>query len=181
MKDYEVPMAATEETGVGTDLTLAELTAKDLQQRSEVEIDEIYRESDTPEVQELEGRYHGTVVSGSVFPFDVDGALHLINNPWMPWKGKKFYPIDDEEARGCNWYEVGPMERNGYRFVGRQTPAIYGLNDAYVADYDLPDNPGAVQSVRDEIKRVREGLYLGRTYMRIRGEHQFVMYFALDG
>lgn len=173
-------MATTDDSGVGAEASYVGLDAEDLQGRSEEELDELYREATTPGIQELEGRYHGTVVSGRVFPLDLDETLQIVNMPWMPWGGKKFYPIDEDEARGCNWYQVGPIERNGYSFVGRHAPAIYGRAEAYVFDYDLPDNPGAVRNVRDELKKVHDGLYLGRTYMRIRGEHQFVLYFALE-
>ncbi len=180
MKDYDRPMAATDDTGVGADSTHTETTSEDLQAASEDELDAVYRDATTPEVEDLEGRYHGSVVSGRVFPLDTEAALRVVNTEWMPWGGKKFYPVDEDESRGCNWYRLGPVERNGYSFVGRVTPAIYGRSEAYVLDYDLPDNPGAVQNVRDELKKVRDGLYLGRTYLRMRGEHRFVMYFVLE-
>ena len=173
-------MAATEDHGVGAEPRDTELTFEDLQAASEDELDGIYRDATAPEIEELEGRYRGSVVSGRVFPLDTEAALKIVNTEWMPWGGKKFYPVDEEESRGCNWYRLGPVERNGYSFVGRITPAIVGRAEAYVLDYDLPDNPGAVQNVRDELKKVREGLYLGRTYVRMGGEHRFVMYFVLE-
>lgn len=173
-------MAATEDTGVGAEPTDGAPTSEDLQAMSEEDLDAVYRDATTPEIQELEGRYLGSLVSGRVFPLDSEAALRIVNTDWMPWGGKKFYPVDDEESRGCNWYRLGPVERNGYSFHGRITPAMYGRSEAYVLDYDLPDNPGAVQNVRDELKKLREGLYLGRTYVRMRGEHRFVMYFVLE-
>lgn len=173
-------MAATEDTGVGAEATPVNLTSEDLQAMSEDELDAVYRDATTPQVEELEGRYQGSLVSGRVFPLDSEAALRLVNTELMPWGGKKFYPVDEEESRGCNWYRLGPVERNGYSFVGRVTPAIYGRAEAYVLDYDMPDNPGAVQNVREELKELGDGLYLGRTYVRIRGEHRFVMYFVLE-
>ncbi len=173
-------MATTEDSGVGAGSAALDLTAEDLQGMAESELDDLYYDAATPEIQELEGKYTGAVVEGRMFPLHSEEALDLLNMSWMPWGGKKFYPIDEEEARGCNWYRIGPFEHNGYGFVGRHTPAVYGPADAYIVDYDLPDNPGALRSVRDEVKRVNDDLYLGRTYMRIRGEHQFLMYFTLE-
>ncbi|MFP4632150.1 MAG: hypothetical protein ACLFMT_01775 [Halobacteriales archaeon] len=171
-------MATTQ--SLGGDSSAPRDATEYLRQSDESELNDVYKNARCPEISELEGRYLGTVLGGRVFPLTLKEGVGLLNGDWMPWAGKKIHPIDEEESRGCNWYEIGPFERNGFEFVGRLRPSTYGPGRAYVLDYDLPDNPDVVQGVRDELKQVDDELYLGRTYMRFRGEHRFLFYFALE-
>jgi hypothetical protein len=49
-----------------------------------------------------------------------------------------------------------------------------------VLDYNLPENPGIIRAIRDEIRELSPGLYLGQAYMRQRGAHHLWLYFGLS-
>jgi hypothetical protein len=46
-------------------------------------------------------------------------------------------------------------------------------------DYDHPENPWLIRAIKDEIREVRPGLYLGQAYFQLRTGPRLVLYFAL--
>ncbi|MDY6780834.1 MAG: hypothetical protein SV760_09940, partial [Halobacteria archaeon] len=80
---------------------------------------------------------------------------------------------------GRNVYGFGALEVTGYEFEGRVMSSVFDGDDAYVFDYDKPDNPWFIRQVRDEVRRVSRGLYLGRMNVRRGGGYDFVTYFGL--
>jgi len=144
------------------------------------ELDEIYREADTPELTELDGRYEGTVLAGDFFPLSSSVTVDIANLPINVWGGKNVEVLSDERARGTNRFELGVTETTASPFEGRIVPALYGDDDCYVFDYDIPENTAPIRRVRDEVKKIRRGLYLGRIYFRTNDDYRFLAYFGLE-
>lgn len=138
------------------------------------ELDEVFRKASTPTIGELDGPTEGRPLAGRI-PAD--------RLPWMPWKGKVFEPVSDSEGRGSNRIESNLFDLIKLRlfeFRTRIVDPMFGDDRVVLLDYDLDDNPALIRRVRDELKRVRDGLFLGRAYLRKQGQPRFVLYFALQ-
>ena len=67
-----------------------------------------------------------------------------------------------------------------YRFETSIGPSRAGDFDALQLDYDLPENPFFIRPIEDELRQLRDGLYLGQAYLRLRGTASLVLYFGLS-
>jgi hypothetical protein len=157
-------------------------------------LNDMFRKGDAPE--ELTGRLHGELVALELAPGLTDLLTRLTSN-WLPWKGKTF---DYLHARGDNMFSRdslriarvfspfyndfvgdGPQNYRAFAFrtylgPGREDPDRIVMK----IDYDLPENPGLIRRVLDELVRVGEGTYLGKAHVKWWwGPWQRVAYFAL--
>lgn len=155
------------------------LDMEDLKRKTREELDEIYAEASAPSVQELEGKYDGTVLAGDIPFLNNRTSVELANLAWLRWGGKKFEIVDEALAEGTNWFDLGVTEVDAYPFEGKVVPAQFDDGDCYVFDYDIPENTAPVRRIRDEVRKVRNGLYLGRVYVDA-DEERFVTYFGLE-
>ena len=55
-----------------------------------------------------------------------------------------------------------------------------GTDNVYNLNYDLPGNPWYISRIRDDVKKIGEGLFLGSANFKIMGEHRFLVYFVLE-
>ncbi len=156
------------------------LDMEDLKEKSVRGLDEIYRRATTPNVTELEGKYDGVVLAGDLPLMDSPASVRLANSFWLRWGGKKFDVVSENIAEGSNWFDLGLVEVDGYRFEGRIEPARFGGGDCYVLDYDVSGNLPPANRIRDEVKKLRDGLYLGRIYFDTVDDHVFVSYFGME-
>ena len=155
------------------------LDMRDLKEKTVEELDEIYRKGTAPQVTELEGKYDGVVLAGSLPFMDNPASVRLVNSPLLRWGGKNFDVVSENLAEGTNWFDLGVIELDSYPFEGRIEPARFGGGNCYVLDYDITGNPPPANRVRDEIKKVRDGLYLGRIYVDTVDDHMFFSYFGI--
>jgi hypothetical protein len=96
----------------------------------------------------------------------------------FPWRGKSFSPHDTGAGEGINRIFNDRITR--YRFetyIGRSRAGDF---DALQLDYDLPENPFFIRPIKDEIRQLRPGLYLGQAYLKGRREPHLVLYFGLS-
>jgi hypothetical protein len=61
--------------------------------------------------------------------------------------------------------------------VGRSRAGEF---DAVQLDYDLSPNPFFIRAIKDEIREIGPGLWLGQAYAQIQGKAHLVLYFALS-
>ena len=152
----------------------------DLLELDSEELAELYRNASTPTIAELDGDYRGRMLA--VPP--AGRALQALSRQWagsdyfFVWQGKSFQPLADEVGRGVNRLLVDRLHR--YPFLTRVKPSAFGEFDAVELDYDLPENPFFIRAIRDEIRRLDDGLYLGQAYVRLGGSEQLVLYFGLQ-
>lgn len=155
------------------------LDMNDLKEKSVEGLDEIYRKGVAPNVTELEGKYDGVVLAGSLPFMDNPASVRLVNSPLLRWGGKDFDVVSENLAEGTNWFDLGLLEVDGYPFEGRLEPALFGGGNCYVLDYDVSGNLPPANRIRDEIKKIRDGLYLGRIYVDTVDDYRFVSYFGI--
>src|SRR6185503_157387 len=107
-----------------------------------------------------------------------DAARAFARWDGFPWRGKSFRPFDAARGEGINRvirdrWRLYPFET----FIGRSRAGEF---DALQLDYDLPANPFFIRAIRDEIRELAPGLYLGQAHVRIRGSYQLWLYFGLE-
>jgi hypothetical protein len=95
----------------------------------------------------------------------------------FPWRGKSFQPRDEQHGDGIN--RVVSDRFHLYRFETFVGPSRAGNFDAVQLDYDNPDNPFFIRPIKDEIRQLSPGLYLGQAYLQLSGSPRLVLYFGL--
>ena len=151
------------------------LGVNDLSKLNVEELDELFLLATTPTIRELDGSTDGVALAGKI-PAD--------RLPWNPWKGKVFEPLSDHEGRGKNRVESTFIELFKFQlfeFRTRVVPPLMGDDDVVMLDYDLDGNPGLIRRIRDDLKKLKDGLFLGSANLRQDdGSYNFALYFALQ-
>lgn len=147
----------------------------ELVEMSKDELDRLFAEGDTPAIDGLEGVSEGRVLAGRG-ALRAEPVRRLVNNPFLPWKGKHV-----DGRHGSNRFEVGPLERKGFEFDMYVTESLVNPeDDVLIFDYDTPENPPGIRRIRDDLVEVDDGLFLGTSNVRVGDGYRFLIYFALE-
>jgi len=153
----------------------APLELRDLRRLSGQELDALYEAATTPSLEELDGPYEGALLRWTLTPAMRTADLGAPAR--LPWQGKVFFAA---EGRGANRFAVGRHERHVWPFETRHVPSRFGGAPALSIDYDLPENPLWLRrGVFDELKKLRDGLYLGKGGLRLGGDRSIVFTWAV--
>ena len=55
-----------------------------------------------------------------------------------------------------------------------------GEFDAFQLDYDNPGNPFFIRAIKDEVRELRPGLFLGQAYFKTKKREILMLYFGLE-
>lgn len=150
-------------------MTLAELTA-------------LYEEAAPPaSLAVLDGPLEGRmlrVVGGLGRGRAFDVVRRLAASRAFPWLGKTFTSSSAERGEGVNRVWLGGV-RELYRFDTRIEASAHDGRPAVVLDYDRPGNPLLIRAIRDELRQVRDGLFLGPAYAQLIGRPRLALFFAV--
>lgn len=161
-------------TSTAGDATVAKLIVS-----KRKELDRIFLDGKTPTMAEMAGLVDGRVGSVLLLP-DFAILKRFINLGWFPWRGKRFEEVTPTESKGINRFRIGPIKFLRFHCETFISPPLVGTNEVYRLNYDLPGNPGIIRRVRDDIKKVDEGVFLGSANILWRGTHHFAAYFILQ-
>jgi hypothetical protein len=141
---------------------------------------ELYRSAVTPAVPDLNGDLVGRMLAVPALPGWMFGPLRRFA-AWtlFPWRGKSFTSRDGARGDGINRVFGDRKPRRWFRFETHVGPSRAGAFDAFHLDYDNPDNPGPIRAIKDELREVAPGLYLGLAYLMWRKQPRLVLYFGL--
>jgi hypothetical protein len=142
------------------------------------ELERLYRAARVPNLADVSGPLRGRMLAIPQMPLALRGAVRAFaGSDAFPWRGKTFRPRDATAGEGINRVVSNSFEL--YRFetsVGRSRAGDF---DAVQLDYDLPENPFFIRAIKDEIREIAPGLWLGQAYAELRGTPHLVLYFAL--
>ena len=79
----------------------------------------------------------------------------------FPWLGKSF---TRDATKGAGINRVVSDRLRLFRFETFIAKSRAGNFDALQLDYDLPGNPPIIRSIKDEIREIEPGLWLGQAY-----------------
>jgi hypothetical protein len=140
----------------------------------------LYREARTPLVTALNGDLVGRMLAIPVLPSWMAGLMRRFA-AWtrFPWRGKSFSAKDDRGGEGINRVFGDRNPRKWFRFDTFIAPSRAGAFDAFQLDYDNPGNPGLIRAIKDEVREVAPGLFLGLAYLMWRKKPRLILYFGL--
>jgi hypothetical protein len=141
-------------------VTLTNLTAL-----SQVELDELFRRSQAGEIPDGDAVGTAIVAPGT----QLEGPILALTR-WFAWHGKVFH-----RAQGRLVNKVGPL---GIRLVEAKVyiaPSWFDGNPAIILDYSRTSL--FARNVRDEIREISPGTYLGIVYVGTRKTINFVLQF----
>jgi hypothetical protein len=143
------------------------------------ELERLYAGARVPRITDLRGDLRGRMLAVVALHGGAKRAVRkFAGSRGFPWRGKSFTPRDEDHGKGKNrvvsdWLKI-------YRFETFVGPSRAGDFDAVQLDYDLPENPFFIRAIKDEIREIAPGLYLGQAYAEIRGKARLVLYFGLS-
>ncbi len=137
-----------------------------------------YEGARVPRIPDVSGALRGRMLTWPVAGRRVNAALRALGG-WerFPWRGKSFFPQTEHRGEGIN--RVLSERLALFRFETRVDRSRAGDFDAVQLDYDLPENPFFIRAIKDEIREVEPGLWLGQAYLHAGGKDTLVLYFGL--
>jgi hypothetical protein len=131
----------------------------------------LYRQGSTPAISAVVGdpaRPHaGGARRGRA---TVPAAAGLRAVAFLSLAGQELHRAVGDRGRGHQPVFSDRRPSRWFRFATRIQPSRAGAFDAFQLDYDNPDNPFFIRAIKDEIREVSPGLYLGQAYVVIGGK-----------
>lgn len=140
----------------------------------------MYEGARAPRIGEVEGPLRGRMLGWPMLDArpGVQGLLRAFaGSAGFPWRGKTFRPLQELHGEGIN--RVFSERFELFRFETFIARSRAGDFDALQLDYDLPSNPPVIRSIKDEIRELEPGLWLGQAYLRTKSSDRLWLYFAL--
>ena len=98
----------------------------------------------------------------------------------FPWAGKSFQASSDDEGTGINRVRLAGG-RKWFPFKTRVEPSAIDGDACILLDYDDPVNPKPIRMIRDELREVAPGLFLGPAMLDTKNSPpKLVLFFACD-
>ena|SRR5438105_8799416 len=153
-------------------------TLDDLLQLDADALGALYRGAKVPRIPDVDGALRGRMLAVLGLPAALVGPIRAFaGSNAFPWRGKSFSPLGSDRGEGIN--RVVSDRFTLYRFetfVGRSRAGAF---DAIQLDYDLPSNPFFIRAIKDEIRELRPGLWLGQAWLKTARSERLVLYFGL--
>lgn len=140
----------------------------------------LYSGARTPVLRDMDGHLTGRMLAVSALPRWMFGLLRWFAG-WrrFPWRGKSFQAGPGGRGEGINRVFGDRNPRRWFRFDTFVAPSRAGAFEAVQLDYNNPGNPGFIRAIKDEVREVAPGLYLGLAYLMWRGRPRLMLYFGL--
>jgi hypothetical protein len=140
---------------------------------------QLYRDAGVPRIGDVTGDLRGRLLAipSLVEPLAALPRLLASSNAF-PWRGKSFSAVTEDRGTGMNRVIVDRLRL--FRFETFIGPSRAGDFDAMQLDYDNRDNPFFIRAIKDEIRELASGLYLGQAYVQIGASApKLALYFGL--
>lgn len=160
------------------------LTLNDLARLSADELGGLYEAGAVPaNLAVLNGETKGRLLA--VRPLEgtpLAGMLRFLSaSRFFPWQGKHFDTRARKSGHGDNYVRLPFYRGHWLGFRTRIGKSLLDGGDCILLDYDSVSNPRPVRRIRDELREVVPGMYLGPALWRRKtGEPLLLLWFALD-
>jgi len=144
-------------------------------------LDALYARGTAPaSVGALEGHPRGRMLAVRALDHGVPARIvrRLAAARAFPWGGKSFHG-SGTAGTGANRVHLFGRHQL-FPFLTSVEPSALDGRPCVALDYDLLDNPGVIRSIRDEVREVDAGLFLGPAMWKTAGGPRLVLWFALD-
>jgi hypothetical protein len=153
-------------------------TLDDLLALDAAALEALYRGARAPRLADIHGDLRGRMLAVLRLPDALSGPIRAFAaSEVFPWRGKSFLPRSADRGEGINRVIRDAWKLYRFEtFVGRSRAGAF---DALQLDYDLPSNPFFIRAIKDEIRELRPGLWLGQAWAQLKGTPHLVLYFGL--
>lgn len=144
------------------------------------ELQELYEGARAPRIGDVAGDLRGRMLAWPSLEArpGIAGAIRsFAGSTAFPWRGKSFHPKSEVGGDGIN--RVFRDRFRLFRFETFIAPSRAGDFDALQLDYDLRGNPPVIRSIKDEIRELEPGLWLGQAWLKTKKREILWLYFAL--
>jgi hypothetical protein len=144
------------------------------------ELRRLYEGARVPRLPDVQGDLRGRMLAWPSLDAHpaVAGALRAFaGGSAFPWRGKSFTPGGETRGEGIN--RVFSDRFRLFRFETFVGKSRAGDFDAVQLDYDLPANPFLIRRIKDEIREIERGVWLGQAYFATRSKDVLWLYFGL--
>jgi len=155
-------------------------TLEDIRKLSKAEVFQLYYAASAPSFHDFRGEFAAVTVDVGILAY---GAAYFTHHFFGPgrWEGKAFNPSGKERGYGYNIFrDAGGKVYRTRKMDTEIGPSDYDGKPAFKLNYGSY-NSGSVQSMRDEIRRINDRLFLGLGYMALGGGKINPAPFALVG
>jgi hypothetical protein len=154
--------------------TLDDLAALDPDQ-----LMELYKGARTPRLSDLDGKLEGRMLAmpRAQQPHVREWLERFSRSRFFPWQGKTFEHETEGHGHGVN--RLLGERLNWFRFETSVGPSHAGDFDAVHLDYSHDGNPPLVRQVKDEVREVAPGLWLGLAYLQMHDGYHLGCFFAI--
>jgi hypothetical protein len=157
--------------------TLDDLAALDVAQ-----LEALYRTGKVTSLHALDGSPVCRMLS--IRGLDKGATQRALRNfaaaSFFPWAGKSFEAKSDGEGSGINRIRLGGGLR-WFPFQTRVEPSAIDGAPCILLDYDHAPNPKPIRMIRDELREVAPGLFLGPAMLDTgKGDPKLLLFFACD-
>jgi len=144
----------------------------------------LFRTLSAPPLREMNGEYRGHYFGADGHP--VSNLLWHASANWNlfsgKWQGKSFQPVSDTAGYGFNTMRKFGMIIRRWPMRTGIGPSRYDGRDVYALHYRYYYSMAGIVNMQDEIRKVREALYLGVGHWRLPGGIDMAsVWFALTG
>ena len=143
-------------------------TIDDIRKLSKAEVFQLFYAASAPAFGEFKGEYVAQTVDVGIM---ATGAAYYTHHFFGPgrWEGKAFYPSEKDRGYGCNIFK----DASGKIYRTRKMDTTIGPSDydgkpSFKLNYGAY-NAGTVESMRDELRKINDNLFLGLGYMALGG------------
>ena len=140
------------------------MNVKDLLKMSHADLDALFRTLESGPIPDGPAKGTAIIAAGSVFSEDIAALVNI-----FAWQGKVF-----DSKRGVLRNKILPIGLNAIVATVYKDPSWIDQKECIVIDYS--DTSLVAQWVRDEIRLISPGFYLGKVYW----DRKPLIHFALD-
>jgi hypothetical protein len=138
----------------------------------------LYEAAETPRLADLSGSLRGRILAlPGVHGLPAAAMRAFAKWDRFPWRGKNFRDTAERIGEGSN--RLFTDRFSTWPFSTSVGPSRAGGFDAVHLDYDRPGNPFYVRHIRDEVRALKPGLFLGQAYL-VLGKPRLLLYFGLE-
>ena len=139
----------------------------------------LYAGASVPKLERIHGDLRGRMLAWQGARGVFAGAIRTLGS-WdsFPWRGKSFTALGSDNGEGIN--RVFSDRWKIFQFTTFVGPSRAGDFQAVQLDYDHPTNPFFIRAVKDEIRELSPGLFLGQAYLQLGQTDRLVLYFGLQ-
>lgn len=161
------------------------LYGHDLLELSISQLDELYMGASTPKNSDLDGSATCLWLAGPLsgfLPAPINKLRTAIAaSAFFPWKGMELETSFDSGAMtGTNVLFSKESGLRAFNFEVSTGTTAFDDEECMVFDYNVGGNFPLFKVLRDEVRKLKDGLFLGRGNVVVGGAPKFIAYFSLE-